>query len=350
MGGNPRIYYPLHAVSFARHGMPLNNATGVLHVSPTGYQPARGVQSVSINTTFNLEQVFQLGMLDIYENIEEIPNVEMTVDKVIDGYALLEHLATPGASAATLAARYNDQRCMVALTYYDIALEYATGVPLTTMLISGAYVSAINWNIPVQGNITESITLVGNNKTFNLTPSGIIFQSGQLFTATETPVLSSGGVQRRENVIMASSLWPSEIPGIDGANINQPSGDGYSAHIQNVTIGVNLGRTELFELGTKGPYFRYAEFPTEVTTSIDITASEDADNIDVQATGDNLSNQPIKVWLNQGVIIDLGTKNKLSSVNIAGGDTGGGNVTVTYNYSTFNTLTVTSTHNDPAGQ
>ena len=41
-----------------------------------------------------------------------------------------------------------------------------------------------------------------------------------------------------------------------------------------------------------------------------------------------------------GTILDLGVKNKLSSVSYSGGDTGGGNVTVSYSYSNFNVLTV----------
>jgi hypothetical protein len=43
-----------------------------------------------------------------------------------------------------------------------------------------------------------------------------------------------------------------------------------------------------------------------------------------------------------GYMIDLGTKNKLTSVNYTGGDTGGGNATITYSYQTFNYLKVTS--------
>ena len=43
---------------------------------------------------------------------------------------------------------------------------------------------------------------------------------------------------------------------------------------------------------------------------------------------------------NAGTVIDLGEKNKLSSVSYSGGDTGGGNATVTYSYSNFNVLTV----------
>jgi len=42
----------------------------------------------------------------------------------------------------------------------------------------------------------------------------------------------------------------------------------------------------------------------------------------------------------------LGTKNKLASVNYGGGDAGGGNVTVTYSYTTFNDFTVMHPHDD----
>ena len=41
-----------------------------------------------------------------------------------------------------------------------------------------------------------------------------------------------------------------------------------------------------------------------------------------------------------GTVLNLGTANKLSSVSYTGGDTGGGNATVTYAYSNFNDLTV----------
>ena len=43
-----------------------------------------GVQSIGITTTFNLEQVFQLGQLSLYQDIEEVPDVEVTVERVLD--------------------------------------------------------------------------------------------------------------------------------------------------------------------------------------------------------------------------------------------------------------------------
>lgn len=340
MATNQRIYYPIQAVGFA----PL----GIAHDS-SGYTGAKGVQSVGHSANFNLEQVYQLGQLDLYENIEDIPDVEITIEKVIDGYALLEHLATPGASASSLAGRYNDQRCSMAIAYYPITNESATGLPLQTVVMSGVYVSAINWTIPVEGNITESISLVGNDRAWYGT--GVLgpwaYDTG--FTGNESPITASGGVQRRENVVMASSYWPTEVPGISGDGTNPSINGVYSAHIQNVSIATSLARTELFELGSKAPYFRYANFPTEVTCSIEITATETGDGIDASSTADNLVDQRIFIMLTQGVMLDLGTKNKLQSVNTDGGDTGGGNVTSTYNYSNFNTLKVLMPATDPAG-
>ena len=57
-----------------------------------------GVQSVAVTTTFNLEQAFELGQLEIYENIEGIPNVEISASKVLDGYPPMFLLATQRAS------------------------------------------------------------------------------------------------------------------------------------------------------------------------------------------------------------------------------------------------------------
>jgi hypothetical protein len=48
----------------------------------------------------------------------------------------------------------------------------------------------------------------------------------------------------------------------------------------------------------------------------------------------------------EGTSIDLGHKNKLQSVNYTGGDTGGGNVTITYSYSNFNDLVVVHNSSD----
>ena len=126
-------------------------------------------------------------------------------------------------------------------------------------------------------------------------------------------------------------------------------------------MSVDLGREAINELGRFAPYHRYVTFPVEVTSEFEvlatqgdgINATEDGyyktvDGVSVPATtGDtgcvyryNLRDQKIYLETCEGTKIYLGDKNKLSSVNYAGGDTGGGNVTVTYSYTTFNDFTV----------
>lgn len=336
MASNQRVYFPIHALAFAPLGVDFST-------QPTGFYAAHGLQTVGHNTTFNLEQVFEIGQLEIYENIENIPNVELTAEKVIDGYELLEHLASQSAGVgnSSLAARYNDARCNAVAAIYPQTHNAASGTPLSIVSLSGLYLSSISFSLPVQGNCTESVTLVGNNRVWSTgtLPTGL-FVNRTKFNNADTPP-GTGGVQRRENIDMAYSRWPIGIFGISPSGTNNQVAGVQSAHIQNVNISTNLGRTELFELGARGPYYRYAEFPTEVTCSIEVTAQDRGDGINARDNVDNLVAETIKVVMTCGVVIDLGSNNKLSSVTENGGDATGGNKSVTYNYSNFNSLAVT---------
>jgi hypothetical protein len=362
MPSNNRIFYAIQALGVAQH-----NITGSGVSSPTepsGFRTAHGVQSVSLNTTFNLEQVFELGQLELYENIEGIPDIELTAQKVLDGYPLLYHLATPAATSATLVGRSNE-RCFVALNIYPDTFDNASGTPVQSVGMSGMYVSALTYTLNVEGSSTEDATLVGNNKEW--VASGLTFFAPSVFDGSDAPMslAASGGVAQRENILMGSgcsmaangditgvsgSIWPVEIDGIDANGWNLVDGDAYSAHLQTVTVSTDLGREELFELGRRGPYHRFVSFPTEVTCAIDTTSSQ-GDLIDAMADpvgGNNLTDQKIFIWVEEGTRINLGAKNKLASVTYGGGDAAGGNVVVSYNYSNFNSLKVTHPQ-DPAG-
>ncbi len=358
-----RIFYAIQAIGFAEHNVTGSGVGGLF--DPSGFITAHGVQSVGLNTTFNLEQVFELGQLELYENVEGIPDIEMTLQKVLDGYPLLYHLATPGASAASLVGRSNE-RCFTALNIYPDTFDNSSGVPLQSAGMSGMYVSALTYTLNVEGSSTEDVTLVGNDKEW--TVSGLTHFAPSVFDGSDEPlsISASGGVARRENILMGSSvsmdnagvitgvsgsIWPIEIDGIDANGHNLISGDSFDAHLQTVTISSDLGREELFELGRRGPYHRFVSFPTEVTCVIDTTSSE-GDLIDALADppgGNNLTEQKIFIWVEEGTRLNLGAKNKLASVSYGGGDSGGGNVVVSYNYSNFNSLRVTHTQ-DPAGQ
>ncbi len=93
-------------------------------------------------------------------------------------------------------------------------------------------------------------------------------------------------------------------------------------------------------LGTKHTKLLTPTFPFEITSEFE-TISTTGDLVGVSGDYENLSNRTIVIKDSAGTVLDLGTKNKLSSVSYTGGDTGGGNATVTYSYSTFNKLDVT---------
>jgi hypothetical protein len=339
MPSNYRVYYPLHYIALGTEGS-----------AGSGYTAVHGVQSVNMTTSFNLEAVFELGQLDVYENIEGLPTVEITADKVLDGYPLIYHLATRTATARSLSHRTN-RRADLVLSVFSDSQDNASGAPLTQVYCSGVYVNSLTYTLPVQGNCTESVTFVGNDKVWRT--SGFLFNGA--FTGNDSP---PSGVQRRQHVRMGAaaaggSIWPSNIPGmsvVNGSGYNVETAGVNGAHLGDVTISTTLGREDIFELGRRRPYYRYASFPLTVDTTINITpaGTTPGDLIDANSDTDNLTNQPIVIRLSDGTQFDLGTKNKLQSVTYSGGDTGGGVVTISYAFQNYNKLDVTSP-SDPAG-
>lgn len=343
---NNRIYYAIQQVT-------MGPSTDMVAV--------RGLQSVGITTNFNLEQVFELGQLALYQNIENIPEIEVTLNKVLDGYPLLYVLATEAGTAINsnlvatgpdLPGRQN-ARVDVRLGIFADTKTSAKGNSMSSVVCSGMYVSSVSYTFPVEGNFTEDVTLVGNDKIWGSNVSG-------MFQNNDDEPLAAEGVNRRQHLNMTACRFPTQIPGIgnDGINSLIGNGSGHEVHFQNVTVSTDLGREAIYELGTFAAYHRYVTFPVEVTSEFEvlavtgdgINATElgyyDA-NDDVagpSATGcaarHNLLDQTIYLETCEGTKIHLGNKNKLSSVNYTGGDTGGGNVTVTYSYSNFNDFIV----------
>ena len=132
---------------------------------------------------------------------------------------------------------------------------------------------------------------------------------------------------------------------------NNLSGANPIAHIQNISISTDFGREDINELGRKGPYFRAANFPIEVTCEIEAIAT-DGDFVQAFREGDpslngtkdegnNTPEEKIVIVLQDGTTFDLGDKNRLASVSYGGGDAGGGNATMTFSYTTFNELNIT---------
>lgn len=335
---NNRIFYAVQQVGIAPQGI----------TSYTSTYAAHGVQSVGITTNFRLEQVFELGQIELYENIENIPDIEINLEKVLDGYPLLYHMATRGSASATLAGR-STVKTQLALSIFSDVQDAASGTPLSEMECSGVYVSRFGYRFPVDGNFTETVTLVGNEKIWR----SAAFRFSGAFNNADSPlaVAGSGGVNRREDLLyypLASgnyySILPADIDGISASGTNDQSAGVYAAHIQNISVDVDLRREELFELGRRVAYFRFVNFPVEVTSEFETISIRgdfvQATEAGVLGNGNNLSDRTIRIVAREGTVIDLGTKNKLQTVTQDGGDASGGNVTVRYSYSNFNSCTV----------
>ena len=373
MAVNNRIFYSCQGVGIT----PTGQTTDL-----SDLQMVHGLQSAAITTNFNLEQVFELGQLEIYENIEGTPDVEVTLEKVLDGYPLIYHMASSGDVAGTaesgIAAR-SKARCDVRLGIFDEAANnIADQDSSVEVAMTGMYVSNLSYNFATDGNFTESVTLVGNNKVWlkggeDDADMKIKTTSTSKFDGNDSPFgvgdvdgLPSGGVQRREDFIMEGCILPLTIDGIltsEYGNARFPDGspeEGQNrVHLQSVSVSTDYSRDDILELGRKTPYYRPANFPIEVSTEIEaITLSGDFvgayeygdpkfDN--TAASGNNLSDDSIFIITRMGYALDLGSKNKISSVSYGGGDAGGGNATVTYSYVNFNDLDVQNANPESAG-
>jgi hypothetical protein len=350
---NKRIFYAIQQAGLAPAGTTGAGSFTLAHA-------VKGLQSCGINTRFNLEQVFEMGQIQIYQNIENLPDVEITMEKVLDGHPLIYHLATKGSNSATLTGRSNVKSSFV-LSIFDDTQDSASGTPLTEVYCSGVFVSAVNYNFPVDGNFTESVTLVGNNKIWRT--SGFFFTGQFDQTGSESAPLAAEGVNRKQYIIFGSGTnackLPAGVGGVDGIDVsgyNLIGSDGnYGAHIQSIRVQANLGREALNELGRKGPYHRYVNFPVEVRCDIEVLSTRgdmtDATETGVLGNGNNLADKSIFLATTEGTKLNLGTKCKLASTNYGNANAGGrgGNATVTYSYTTFNDLTVIHPQDPTAG-
>ena len=329
MALNNRIYYACQAVAICKTGHKPTDGGGQVAFM-------KGIQSVGVTSNFTLDQAFELGQIAIYENSEEIADIEVTIEKVLDGSKLIYGAACGNQVKADMVAAGKERADIYLAIYTDAAAAVNNTDPLQVMMASGMYISSVSYTYPSDGNATESCSFVGNDKFWSgNTVAGNPATSWGTTTATgldgsDTP---ASGLVRRTQVDIENCSLPAAVK-------SQTSGVGGKSgghHIVSMSASTDFGRESIMELGRFGPYHRYAGFPVEVTSEFEVTATS-GDLVNVSGSDPNLhaTGEQITLKDDAGTIVNLGAKNKLSSVSYSGGDTGGGNSTVTYSYSTFN--------------
>ena len=430
---NNRVYWPIEQVAIKANSLtaasgsvaPVNSrqyitgalASGVNEVF-SRWEVPRGLQSAGMTTTFNLEQVFQIGQVEIYENSERQPDIEMTLSKAIDGSKPLFFMITDPSQANDIVARTSNYKVDIAMEIYPDSQFRATGRPISIVTASGMVVSNISYTFPIDGFVTEDVTLVGNDKVWgsfiNISgqslgnggteplinfgndqlgqnpnapkglPSGVFGHDGVTSTLVEGGafelaggtdvngvIIVGSGIQRREEVDLRRSVLPRDIPGvkafvssgINAAYVNggfgsqgpgtasaltQTIGDANTdyiqEHIQTITVSVDLGRDDIFELGSKRPFAKVVSFPVEVTAAIEVITAQ-GDLVDATSAIDcgpdnTTASNTIIIRTCDGMQVDLGDGMRLQGVDVGGGDAGGDNMTVTYNFVGYNVFNV----------
>ena len=397
---NQRVFYATQGVAVGdRGGTTLQDspARATSQDSTDKLTVVHGLQSIGVTTNFNLEQIFELGQLALYENREDIPEIEVAFEKVMDGYSLIYHLGTNDATNATLTGRADaraDVRMVVGYATEDNIVAGSTNSGVAELYCSGMYVSNVSYNLATDGNFTESTTFVGNDKQWITGAAGeaagvLVEANGTInsvFTdsvfSDDAPIGVGSSVLRRENVVIghdgkelgisgSGNMFRTVVPnfiegstissaasisdwGVSGSatdiNISKQCGTGLATNASVITDGgtlylnsfscsVDLGREAINQMGKRVPYYRYVSFPVDVTADLEVVAVG-GDNIDAAEEAQNLSNHSIQVVLDDSTVIQLGNKNKTASVTYGGGDAGGGNATITYSMTNSNDFVI----------
>jgi len=390
---NQRVFYATQGVAVGDMGgttLQDSPARATVQDSTDKLTIVHGLQSIGVTTNFNLEQIFELGQLSLYENREDIPEIEVTFEKVLDGYSLIYHLGTNDATNATLSGRADaraDVRMVVGYATEDNIVAGSTNSGVAELYCSGMYVSSVSYTLATDGNFTESTTFVGNDKQWMTgqagEPAGVLVSANgtinSAFSSTvfsdDAPIGVGSSVLRRENVIIgkdgkelgpvgSGNKFRTVVPNfIEGAQLNDSWGvsgtvgntlaqagtglstnstiikDGGTLYLNSFSCSVDLGREAINQIGKRVPYYRYVSFPVDVTADLEVVAAG-GDNIDAAEEAQNLSNHSIQIVMDDSTVIQLGNKNKTTSVSYGGGDAGGGNATITYSMTNSNDFVI----------
>lgn len=296
-----RIFYACQAVGFGA----------------TGGSAITGVQSVGCNSTFGLEQVFQLGQIEIYENIEGTPEVELTIEKVFDSADNLYGLFAGANQSITQVATKRNTVTLAIVADTESVHQGTAGT--IGVECTGVYMSNYSANFSVDGTSTDTITVVGNHQNWG----------AKTMTIAKN---EAADVAKRQDLTLA-------VGGVAGPV-------GLTTKVQSATVSIDFGREDLLEFGKKTPYFRAASFPVECSAEVTFNAvaanlTSNLNFVDPQTSDVQSADSSVSISYSAGGTGtgSVGISGRCTGMNYSGGDASGGNATVSYSYTGYNNFT-----------
>jgi len=314
-----RIYYGLHSVSVT--------AFDTCNNSNSSGSCGSLMQSVGVNASTEYDQVFELGRVGIYANIEGIPTAEVTVERAMT-YETFGRLWSLGGG---------DPQTIDNVTYrIDMGIRPEAGCSSSAasgfVQCNNAVLSSYTMNFSTDGPLTESATFIGNQIGWTSGVAGL--------TETDPDDPPSGIVLNRQHVVGGG-------PFSTDANA-----------LQSASFSISLDREDVIALGDRYPVLRPINFPVESTAEFEYLAGGEGTTYGLSFNQNDSGGQVPGGVAGQkrGVFlgVSLGAQSTavpkyiflekayLVSSNYSGGDAGGGNATITHAYTSYEGLGVST--------
>lgn len=267
-----------------------------------------GAQTVAVTTNFDIEPILQLGQIDLVDMLTLNPTVDVSLSRI------LSDSNTPLWTGNFLTNVRKDDSTITLSIGDDTSEDLTTSI--ADIHITGAGITSISYNFSVDGAFTEEVGFSARGKDL----------TGGSVTAIKD---TTSKPKTRQFLDMGASSIPSLVT--DAGNLT------------SVNINSSIGRENILELGKYNASGSFANLPAEVSVDFEVTA-DTLDTIEIPTvtacsspTGDAFEAQDIEINV-CGYTFTM-ENCKLSNVSYSGGDTGGGNATITFSYITFNSLT-----------
>lgn len=274
--------------------------------------PVEGVQNLTLNTQQEYLTVDNFGSYDAF-HVADHPKISINLTRVISngGTALY---------SGALKDNINNHTNYICLFIGDDTKPHISGATAPkNIYLENVSINSVGYSLSVDGNLTEQIGFIGFHRENNGCPTGI-----EAFN----DLANGGNVMRRQHY--QSGLINDQLISFD--------------------VSVDFGIEDVKEFGKNftdqsvGPY-RYARTPITVSTRVEAYIDNDFGGYEVNPTGsacqgvDIGQSRVLSIALCNGQTLSLGT-GVVTDVEYGGGDTGGGNATVTYSYESLNTFDI----------